>query len=259
MVATTEEPAPRPGGEWLVLNPNTHPAITALIDRQARLALGPGARLRIRSVDWGTPSIETHIDAAVAAVALLDALAQERGVQGVLVAAFGDPGLLAARELMDVPVAGMGESALMLARQLGDFAILTIQPRSLGLVRDLVRANACEDRCLAVEAVPISVLEAADPAAVRAQLLAAGARLASERRLRAIVLGGAPLGGHAAELSERLSIHCIDPVAAGVSRLAAMVASGAGGARGAAYVGAPRKPFEGSSVFIDRLNQALWP
>lgn len=245
--------------ELLVVNPNTNAAVTALIDRQVRRALPGSATARTRAVDWGTPSIETRIDAAIAAVALLDALSRETGMHGVLVAAFGDPGLLAARELLDMPVVGIGEAALAQASDLGSFAILTIQPASVPLVRELVRANRCEDRCLGIEAVPVSVLDAASPDAVRDRLAEFGLRLTRSLQVDSVVLGGAPLGVHAEDLSDLLRVPCIDPMAAGIARLASIVSEKASGHRDPAYGHLQRKPFEGRFSFLEHLNKALWP
>lgn len=255
---TDATPAPR-GLEFLVVNPNTHAAVTALIDRQVQLALPPGVTALTRAVDWGTPSIETRIDAAIAAVALLDTLSKDAGMHGVLVAAFGDPGLLAARELLDVPVVGIGESALAEACDLGRFAILTIQPASVPLVRELVCANRCEDKCLAIEAIPVSVLDAANPAHVRDRLIDQGILLTRNHRVDAIVLGGAPLGVHAKELSTLLGVHCVDPLAAGIMQLARTAAHRPTGWRQFDRNHLQRKPFQGPFGFLHHLNKVLWP
>ncbi|MCX6497536.1 MAG: aspartate/glutamate racemase family protein [Arthrobacter sp.] len=244
--------------DLLVINPNTSPAVTALIDEQVQLAVPSGTTARTCRVGWGTPSIETHIDAAVAAVALLDTLAAGVGARGVLVGAFGDPGLLAARELLDIPVLGIGESALAEAAERGDFAILTIQPASVPLVRELVRNNNYEDACVTIEALPVSVLEAASPAAIRGRLLSVGRELGRDPRVKSIVLGGAPLGVHAEYLSDQVGVEFIDPVTAGVKRLAGLAAAGSARHRADSYDQLKRKEFEGNLEFLKHLNQTLW-
>lgn len=263
IAATTAKPE-RPGHgpvserELLVLNPNTNAAVTALIEQRVQRALPTGRGARTRAVDWGAPSVETRIDAAVATMAVLDALAHERRAQGVLVAAFSDPGLLAARELMDVPVVGIGESSLIRARELGSFAILTIQPASVPLVEELVQRNRCENECLGIHAVSVSVIDAANPGAVRDLLATSAIELTRKLRVDSVVLGGAPLGVHADHLSELLGVLCIDPIEAGVHRLSDLVARQPSGHRASAYAGLQRKPFEGGVGFLENLNHALW-
>ena len=240
----------------LVLNPNTNSQVTGLIERQARTTPLAGMTVCVGQVAWGAPSIETRIDAAIATVAVIDTLAGATGYDGVLIAAFGDPGLLAARELLAVPVAGIGESALAAASRCGTFAILTIQPTSVPLVQDLVHVNRCADRCVAIDALPVSVLQAADPAAIADQLAVHAEHLARTHRIDCLVLGGAPLGVHAAGIQMRTGLRCIDPIAAGIQRWASM-APHAG--MDSPYTHLHPKPFVGDFEFIPRINRALWP
>ena len=60
------------------------------------------------------PSIEGHFDEAIAAVGVLEQVkrGKEQGVSGHIIACFGDPGLLAARELASGPVIGIAEAAM---------------------------------------------------------------------------------------------------------------------------------------------------
>lgn len=240
----------------LIINPNTNRTITELIERQACNALPPGVPIRTKNVKWGTPSVETRIDAAIAAVAVLDAIVRARAA-GVLIAAFSDPGLLAARELLDVPVVGIGESSLASASEAGPFAILTIQPASLPLVEELVCRNGCREQCLAIEAVPVSVLEAASPTRVSELLLKRGLQLARDRRIRSIILGGAPLGVHSKTLTVQLGLPCIDPIEAGVKRLSTLLSVSRAGYRSAIYESIMPKHFDGHLDFLERIEQAL--
>jgi len=67
----------------------------------------------------GVPSIEGHADEAIAALGVLEQIKQgrEQGVHGHVIACFGDPGLLAARELtqeLGMPVIdGVGAAVKM--------------------------------------------------------------------------------------------------------------------------------------------------
>ena len=241
----------------LIVNPNTSTAITALIERQVRLALPKGIAAHTRTVSWGTPSIESRLDAAIATVSLLDTLTQAGHPKGVLVAAFGDPGLEEARELLDVPVVGIGEASLNEAAAAGGFAILTIQPASLPLVVDLVRRNNLENKCAGVQALPVSVLDAANPDAVRAELAALGRSISRNPKIRSIVLGGAPLGVHANYLSQVLGVRCIDPIEAGVKHLARIAVAKPNGHRRPTYALLARKDFKGTFSFIHHLNDRL--
>jgi allantoin racemase len=79
----------------------------------------------------GSPYIENRAEATIAAHAVLDALADHvRGCDAAIIAAFGDPGLAAARELLDLPVVGISEAAFLFAWTLGRrYSIVCLTPR----------------------------------------------------------------------------------------------------------------------------------
>lgn len=84
-----------------VINPNTDPDMTQTIAEAARAAASPGTDIVAVCPPDGVPSIEGHFDEAVAAVGVLEQIkaGRQQGVSGHVIACFGDPGLLAAREL----------------------------------------------------------------------------------------------------------------------------------------------------------------
>ena len=84
-----------------VINPNTSLAMTETIGAAARAVAAPGTEILAVCPSAGVPSIEGHFDEAIAAVGVLEQvrLGREQGVDGHVIACFGDPGLLAAREL----------------------------------------------------------------------------------------------------------------------------------------------------------------
>ncbi len=66
------------------------------------------------------------------------------GHDAAVIAAYGDPGLVAARELFDLPVVGMAEAAMLTACQLGArFAVVTFAPALLPWYEDAVALAGC--------------------------------------------------------------------------------------------------------------------
>lgn len=128
-----------------------------------------------------------------------------RQVDGIAIAAFSDPGLLAARETLPVPVVGMAEAAIQAAAESGRrFSIVTIgrhlEPVLRAQVRDYGYAEALRD-ILFVEGCVLGLIDdrAAFAAATRTladQAIGGGAQ--------AIVLGGAPFSGIADRLAEQI-------------------------------------------------------
>lgn len=121
-----------------VINPNTSLAMTETIGAAARAVAAPGTEILAVCPRAGVPSIEGHFDEAIAAVGVLEQIraGREQGVDGHVIACFGDPGLLAARELAQGPVIGIAEAAMHMATMVATrFSIVTTLPRTLIIAR----------------------------------------------------------------------------------------------------------------------------
>lgn len=100
-----------------VVNPNTTRAMTDTIEQCALAVAGRGTLLDAVTSQIGPASIESHYDEAMSVPGLLAAIRQGEadGVDGYVIACFGDPGLDAARELAAGPVIGIAEAAMRTA------------------------------------------------------------------------------------------------------------------------------------------------
>ena len=92
-----------------VVNPNTSPDMTAVIEQAALDVAAAGTTIRAVTSRMGPASIESHYDEALAVPGVL---AEITGADGYVIACFGDPGLDAAREIADGPVVGVAEAAM---------------------------------------------------------------------------------------------------------------------------------------------------
>ena len=97
-----------------VINPNTTASMTAVIEAAARAAASPGTEILAVSSPSGPVSIEGHYDEAVSVIGLLEEVraGELQGCDGYVIACFGDPGLLAAREVARGPVLGIAEASM---------------------------------------------------------------------------------------------------------------------------------------------------
>jgi allantoin racemase len=102
--------------------------ITGLDDAAIRLRTNflasiarPGTEITYSRVQKGPPAIESPVDHAQAAAEILKLvpLAERAGADAIIVWCAGDPGLEAARTLVDVPVIGPGEAMRLLVQLLG--------------------------------------------------------------------------------------------------------------------------------------------
>lgn len=215
----------------LLINPNTSPSITDLVAEQARALAGPGVEVRAETGRFGARYIASRAAAAVAGHAALDLLAAHaEGCDAVLLACFGDPGLLALREVSPVPVTGMAEASCHLACMTGRrFSIVTGGPRWKPMLAEFVAGLGLSGRLASIRTVAPSGAEiAADPEGSLARLADACRACAAADGADVVVLGGAGLAGLAGRLAPDVPVPLICSLAAGVG--AAMALARLGGA-----------------------------
>lgn len=207
----------------LVINPNTSAGVTELVVRHCRLAQP--------DLDWqgvtsrlGAPYISNEAASAIAAHAVLETYADHcDGHAAVLIACFGDPGLLALRELAVVPVVGLAQASFEAAALRGRFAVVTggaaWGPMLVRFARlhqldaQLVGIHTVELTGAQIAAAPEQALDALQAAAMRG--VADGAQT--------IVLGGAALGGLAARLQPRVPVPMLDNITLAAQAVASLV------------------------------------
>jgi len=214
-----------------VINPNTTPAMTDLIGYAARAVAGVGTEILAVNPSMGPASIESHYDEALAVPGLLQEITDGEnaslsgGVDGYVIACFGDPGLDAARELAAGPVVGIAEAAMHAAVMLGrSFAVVTTLSRTIGRAEDLVAHYGFADRCVSVSACDVAVLDLDDDRSGASLLVEQLARTAIERdRADSIVLGCAGMTSFCERLTDRLGVPVIDGVAAATGMVEALV------------------------------------
>lgn len=203
----------------LVINPNTTASMTATIGECARAVGGPGVTVEAVNPGSGPVSIESHFDDAMSVPGVLTEVAagERDGVDAYVIACFGDPGLLAAREVAAGPVIGIAEAAMRTAAYLGrGFSVVTTLERTVGHTWDLARSYGLERHCLGVHATGIPVVELeTDPAAYATVLGASRAALGADGS-DVIVLGCAGMADLCARLQADLGVPVIDGVAAAV-------------------------------------------
>ena len=84
----------------LLINPNTTESITALVADRARELVGGEAEIRAVTGRFGARYVASRGAYAIAGHAALEALAEHHeGCDAVLLACFGDPGLMALKEV----------------------------------------------------------------------------------------------------------------------------------------------------------------
>ncbi|MFT3736424.1 MAG: aspartate/glutamate racemase family protein [Rhodocyclaceae bacterium] len=205
----------------LVVNSNTSDKVTRQVS-QTVAGLLPDVEVVGMTAAYGPEGIGGRADLTISSLATLEVIAEHADAfDAVIVACFSDPGLAAAREVLDIPVIGIGEASFLTAAMLGArFSVVTVTPRVIPIVHEMVRMVGLESRFAGVTIMSSEALSAADPL----PYLQAGVEDAVRKQgAEVAVLGGAAFAGQAAALSQRVEVPVVGSVeAAAVQALALM-------------------------------------
>lgn len=210
----------------LLLNPNMTQSVTELMAVSARSVAASGTEIISVTAERGFPYISTRAEAQIGGAIALEMLADHDGsVDAAVIAAFGDPGLLGARELFDFPVVGVSEAAMLTACMLGhQFAVVTFSTSLVGWYRDAVELYGLAGRCAGIHALDLSFADvAADKDANSDLLVELAGKVVRDSGADCLIFGGAPLAGLAQRSRDRIPVPIVDPVAAAVKQAEALV------------------------------------
>jgi Asp/Glu/hydantoin racemase len=209
----------------LLLNPNTRADITDLMLKVGQRAAAPGTSITPLTAPRGVPYISTRAEAQIGGAVALEMLAERhREFDGAIIAAFGDPGLFAARELFDIPIVGMAEAAMLTACMAGRRFGLVTFARALGpWFEECVRSHGLWERCAGIRMLDGPFREIAEVGAEKEDLLVELAKRAVEEdKADVLILAGAPLSGLAERVADRIPVPVIDQVVAAVKQVEAL-------------------------------------
>ncbi|MDJ1466034.1 aspartate/glutamate racemase family protein [Nitratireductor sp. GZWM139] len=210
-----------------IINPNTTWSMTNMIGAAAARVARPETQLVTVSPKMGPASIEGHYDEAFAAIGVLDEVlkGEAEGVDAHIVACFGDPGLLASREVARGPVIGIAEAAMKTASFVSTgFSVISTLARSRVILEHLVNVYGMSGKCRSVRASNLAVLDLERPDSNARTLILEECLLAlREDHSDCILLGCAGMADLAADISQELGVPVIDGVTAAVKMAEALV------------------------------------
>ena len=240
----------------LLVNPNISDSVSELIRAEARRSASPGTEIEVLTAQAGVAYIETRFEALLGAYATAQLAAEHcGGFDAVVVAAFGDPGLPALREVLPVPVTGLTEAALASAHLLGHrISIIAISQRIQAWYREVVEGYGFGSRLASIRALdrPLAAIGGVQQEHAQA-LRALAERAVAEDGAEVIVLAGAPLAGLARSLHGTLPVPVVDGVSSAVRHAETLVALQAGRALRGSFAPPPPKPHKGLPPAIARL------
>jgi Asp/Glu/hydantoin racemase len=201
----------------LLINPNTTDSVTALVTQHVTGVAGDAATFIPVTGRFGARYISTRASSAIAAHAALDAYAaHDAGCDAIYLACFGDPGLMALREVADVPVVGMAEASCLAAAKLGRFAIVTGGALWGPMLTEFVASIGLADKLTGVRTIaPTGGEIATNPDAALASLAKACTACATDDGAEVVILGGAALAGLAGRIQPDVPVPVLCSVATG--------------------------------------------
>ncbi|MEM9538260.1 MAG: aspartate/glutamate racemase family protein [Cyanobacteria bacterium P01_E01_bin.42] len=212
-----------------VINPNTTASMTEKIGIAARSVAAPGTEIIACNPQHGPVSIEGHYDEAMSIPGILEEVrsGELEGVDGYVIACFGDPGLFASRELATAPAIGIAEAAMHAASMISTrFSIVTTLSRTKIIAAHLLENYGMTKFCSRIRATDLAVLDLEGDERAKDIILAECRLALTEDECGAIVLGCAGMADLADSISEELGIPVIDGVGVAVKFVEALAGVG---------------------------------
>jgi allantoin racemase len=201
----------------LLINPNTSEATTAEMVAIANTTAPRGVEVAGATARHGPKMIlrASELHAAVPEVVDIG-LAHAGSIDGIIIGAFGDPGLAELRRQVSVPMIGLAEASMREAAQgRRRFGVATTTPALVELIAVYAAQLELADCYAGIRLTsgdPLGLV--ADPPLL-VEALAVAARQSIEcDGAEAVVIGGGPLGLAAIALTPRFATPIIAPIPA---------------------------------------------
>jgi allantoin racemase len=210
----------------LLINPNSLEATTAMMVAIAKSVATDGFDV-VGATATRAPSMIVTPDALEAAAPEVEEIAIARGnvYDGIIVAAFGDPGLAGIKAGMKLPSVGIGESSMLEAAENGRrFGVATTTPLLQSRIDALPEALGLRSRYTGTrfaEGDPQELMR--DPTRLRAGLAEAVEACIAQDGAEAVIIGGGPLGEAARELQPMFTVPIIAPIPSAVTRIIRLI------------------------------------
>lgn len=232
----------------LIVNPNVTEPITVTMVEEARRTAAADTEIVPATARFGTLYIENRVEAAIAGHAVLEALAEHApGCDAAIVAAFGDPGVFAAKEMLDIPVIGISEAAFLTAYTLGRrYAIVCLTPRLGVWYRECAEEHGLAGRLVAVRPldVPPSDITTAKEETGR-RLVEACLEVIERQGAEVVIMGGGPIAGLARTVAHEIPVPVLDGVTCAVRLAEALVDLAPRPPARGSFARPPAKPSQG--------------
>jgi Asp/Glu/hydantoin racemase len=210
----------------LLINPNTSRDTTAMMVAIARSCVPDGIGVTGATATRGPPMITTQVALVAAAAEVVEiGIREAAGVSGIIVGAFGDPGLETLRRNVSIPAVGICEAAMIEAAAGGRrFGVATVTPDLAAPITERARHLGLLHLFTGIRLTPGDPLAlTADPLRLQQHLAEAVATCFDDDHADAVIIGGGPLGQAATGLAQSFEQPIIAPIPAAIRRLVTMM------------------------------------
>jgi len=203
----------------LLINPNSSQATTDMMVRIAQSAAPNGVEIVGATVQHGVSMIVDPVALAASASNVVEiGVHLGTGVSGIIIGAFGDPGIAELRQRVKISVVGIAEAA-MLAASANDrrFGIATTTPRLVASLDARVAELGLSHLYTGTRVAAGGPAKlATNPDRMTEALRQAVSACIKLDKAEAVIIGGGPLGNAAIALTPMFGIPVIAPIPAAV-------------------------------------------
>ncbi len=243
----------------LVINPNISQSVTDLIAAEAHRTASPGTVITTVTASVGVAYIETRFEALLGAWSVANLAAEHLADHdAVVIAAFGDPGLMAMQEVLPCPVVGLTQASLASASLLGNrISIVSISSRIKVWYRETVAQYGLLGRLASIRGLDEPLADIGSVQQDQAgRLVEMAHRCVAEDGADVIILAGAPLAGLARSVGAQLPVPVVDGVSSAVRQAESLVRQKPQRPRAGSFAPPPDKPHGGLPPALARLLDA---
>lgn len=230
----------------LVINPNTNPKNTKVIADAISPYVSDDLIVDTVSPDKGPLGLESYYHNYMASVNVHKRIreAEKEGYDGIVIACYGDPGIEAAKELVNIPVVGITEASYALARILcTKFLVIVSAETAVPRQVRYLKALGIPDYQFAVRPIGLTVLGVMSDRVSAKDLIANNCQQSLEETgAELIVMGCSGFSGLRKDLEKQLDVPIIDPVVAGVHVCHALIKMGLSQSKVSTYKTPPEFP-----------------
>ena len=205
----------------LLYNPNISESITNTLYDTAKLVVSEGTTLVPMTAKKGFPYISTKVEAQITGTLVLEKIAEIHSqYDAIIIAAFGDPGLIPAKTLFNLPIIGLGEAAMLSACLFGKkFSIISFTNAMASWYEESVEVLGLQSRYAGFRAIDGVNLTIDKIQTLQKKSLIESAKLAINiDGGEVVIFAGAPLSGFKKIVQKDISVPVIDCAEAAVKQ-----------------------------------------